>query len=102
MRMAKYWKAEPPPLWWAEYVKAFKPLPRSTLPSGITYGAEYSTFAISPTRYLRYLEGRIKDLGGHFGRATLPIDGGLAKAVEHAITLCGLKVESRPLSMPLD
>ncbi|KAA8908863.1 FAD dependent oxidoreductase [Sphaerosporella brunnea] len=50
-------------LWWKDYVLDFRVLPKQELPEGVSHGVAYTTFAINPTQYMRYLLRECQQLG---------------------------------------
>lgn len=50
-------------LGWKKVVRDFKVLPPSELPVGVAHGISFTTFAINPTQYMRYLLSECRALG---------------------------------------
>jgi D-amino-acid oxidase len=50
-------------LWWKDLVGDFKILPQEELPKGSKFGVKYTTFAINPTGYMKYVLGKCEALG---------------------------------------
>jgi D-amino-acid oxidase len=50
-------------LWWKSYVLDFRVLAEEELPEGAKYGVTYTTFAVNPSQYMRYLLRKCRELG---------------------------------------
>jgi glycine/D-amino acid oxidase-like deaminating enzyme len=69
-------------LWWKSYVLDFRVLPEEELPEGAKHGVAYTTFAISPCQYMRYLLRKCRELGVREVRRTLASLGEAASVGE--------------------
>ncbi|KAJ2659264.1 hypothetical protein IWW48_003601 [Coemansia sp. RSA 1200] len=49
--------------WYADAVSGFHDIPAESLPNGVTYGIEYSTFTFNVPKYLAYLMNQLTALG---------------------------------------
>ncbi|KAJ2512752.1 hypothetical protein H4217_006709 [Coemansia sp. RSA 1939] len=49
--------------WYADAVSGFHDIPAESLPNGVSYGIEYSTFTFNVPKYLVYLINRLTALG---------------------------------------
>ncbi|KAJ2659265.1 hypothetical protein IWW48_003602 [Coemansia sp. RSA 1200] len=50
-------------LWYADAVAGAREIPAASLPNGVTYGIEFSTFTFNVPKYLAYLMNRLTALG---------------------------------------
>jgi D-amino-acid oxidase len=68
MRALDYYDVHPRKrLWWTKILENYKKIAKKSLPDGVQYGIEYTTFTIDAPKYIQYLLREIKDLAAKRG-----------------------------------
>lgn len=68
MRALDYYDVHPRKrLWWTKILEDYRKINKRSLPKGVNFGLEYTTFTIDAPKYIQYLLREIKRLGSEKG-----------------------------------